>query len=51
MTHRGIVESVELYRPFGEQAVYFKTADGNLLRTPLSNVVKIPQGEQHGKLH
>jgi len=51
MTHRGIVESIELYRPFGEQAVYFKTTDGQVLRTPLSNVVKIPKGEQDGKLH
>lgn len=41
MTQSGIVESVSLYRPFGEHAVYFKTADNQLLRTPLSNVIKI----------
>jgi hypothetical protein len=45
MSHRGIVESVELYRPFGELAVYFRTADDQLLRTPMSNVIKIPKGE------
>lgn len=40
----GIVESVEYYRPFGELAVYYK--DGTkLMRTPISNVIKIPQGE------
>jgi hypothetical protein len=43
MRRRGVVESVELYRPFGEKAVYFRTADNQLLRTPISNIVKIPQ--------
>lgn len=42
MSHRGIVESVELYRPFNELAVYFRTANDQLLRTPISNVIKIP---------
>ena len=45
MSHHGIVESVELYRPFGELAVYFRTDSGLLLRTPVSNAVKIPQGQ------
>jgi hypothetical protein len=44
MSQRGIVESVELYRPFGQKAVYFRTQDNILLRTPISNVVVIPQG-------
>lgn len=44
MARRGIVENVELYRPFGELAVYFRTQDNILLRTPISNIVKIPQG-------
>ena len=44
MARRGIVENVELYRPFGELAVYFRTAENQLLRTPISNIVKIPQG-------
>lgn len=42
MSHCGIVESIEVYRPFGEPAVYFKTEDGQVLRTPISNTVKIP---------
>ena len=41
MSRRGIVESVELYRPFGSMAVYFRDALGTLLRTPIANVVKI----------
>lgn len=45
MGYRGIVESIEFYRPFGEPAVYFRTADNCLLRTPISNVIKIPKGE------
>ena len=45
MGYRGIVESVELYRPFGELAVYFRTEDDQLLRTPLSNVFRIPVSE------
>ncbi len=44
MSYRGIIESIELYRPFGEYAVYFRTADNQLLRTPISNVIKIPSG-------
>lgn len=44
LVSNGIVESVEYYRPFGELAVYYK--DGTrLMRTPISNVIKIPQGE------
>lgn len=45
MSRRGVVESVELYRPFGQLAVYFRTDDNQLLRTPLSNIVRIPLGE------
>lgn len=45
MSQRGIVESVELYRPFGELAVYFRDSNNQLLRTPISNVVRIPMGE------
>lgn len=41
--HRGIVESIEYYRPFGELAVYFRTGDNVLMRTPITNVIKIPQ--------
>jgi hypothetical protein len=41
----GIVESLEYYRPFGEMAVYFKDSNNRLLRTPFSNVFKIPQGD------
>ena len=41
---RGIVESIEYYRPFGTMAVYFATSDGTLMRTPLANVIKIPKG-------
>jgi hypothetical protein len=42
MNRRGVVESLELYRPFGEIAVYFRDHDQKLLRTPISNVVRIP---------
>jgi hypothetical protein len=45
MSRRGIVESVELYRPFNSLAVYFRTADDELLRTPVGNVVRIPVTE------
>lgn len=45
MSRRGLVESVELYRPFGELAVYFRSEEDQLLRTPLSNVVRIPVSE------
>lgn len=45
MSRRGIVESVELYRPFASLAVYFRTADDELLRTPVGNVVRIPVAE------
>lgn len=45
MSRRGIVESVELYRPFQQLAVYFRTVDNQLLRTPITNVVRIPIGE------
>ena len=41
----GIVESIEYYRPFGEMAVYYKDANNCLMRTPISNVIKIPYGE------
>jgi hypothetical protein len=42
MSRRGVVESVEIHRPFGEYAVYFRTEQDKLLRTPISNIVKIP---------
>jgi len=45
MSQRGIVESVELYRPFGELAVYFRDSSNQLLRTPISNIILIPKGE------
>ncbi len=45
MSRSGIVESIELYRPFNGLAVYFRTADDRLLRTPISNVMRIPQGD------
>lgn len=48
MSHHGIVESVELYRPFNSLAVYFRDSQGALLRTPISNVVKIPLSEAGG---
>lgn len=48
MAYHGIVESVELYRPFNEQAVYFRTTEGQLLRTPVSNVMRIPVNEIGG---
>ena len=41
-SHRGIVESIEYYRPFGELTVYFRTKDNQLLRTPVRNTMKIP---------
>jgi len=41
MSQRGVVESIEYYAPFGESAVYFRTGDNCLMRTPLSNIVKI----------
>lgn len=44
LVSNGIVESIEYYRPFGEMAVYYRNTDNVLLRTPISNVVKIPQG-------
>lgn len=44
MNRRGVVESLELYRPFGELAVYFRDGEQTLLRTPISNIVKIPKG-------
>ena len=44
LVSNGIVESIEYYRPFGEMAVYYKDGD-KLMRTPLSNVLKIPQGD------
>ena len=44
-SHRGIVESIEYYRPFGCLAVYFRDATNNLMRTPINNVIKIPSGE------
>lgn len=48
MSRRGIVESVELYRPFGSLAVYFITEDNQLFRTPIDNVVRIPVSEVGG---
>ena len=45
LVSNGIVESIEYYRPFGEMAVYYKDGDDKLMRTPISNVIKIPQGE------
>lgn len=44
MSRRGIVESVSLYRPFNGLAVYFRTSDNILLRTPIANIIKIPIG-------
>ena len=41
MSRRGIVESIELYRPFGSMAVYFRDNSGTLLRTPIANVIKV----------
>ena len=46
MVSNGIVESLEYYRPFNEMAVYFKDSNNRILRTPISNVFKIPQGEE-----
>jgi len=48
MSHSGIVESVELHRPFGELAVYFRTPDNQLLRTPINNTIRIPLDEATG---
>jgi hypothetical protein len=45
MLRRGIVESIELYRPFNKLAVYFRTSDNKLLRTPIDNVMRIPMSE------
>jgi len=48
MSHSGIVESVELYRPFNGLAVYFRTKDNQLMRTPVENVIRIPLDEATG---
>jgi hypothetical protein len=48
MSRSGIVESVELYRPFNSLAVYFRTEDRELLRTPIANVIRIPVQEVGG---
>lgn len=41
LVSNGIVESVEYYRPFGEMAVYYRSLDDKLMRTPISNVIKV----------
>ena len=48
MSRSGIVESIELYRPFNSLAVYFRTEDQELLRTPITNAMRIPLNEIGG---
>ena len=50
MSRRGIVESIELYRPFGSMAVYFRDNSGTLLRTPIANVIKVYEDSHKIKL-
>lgn len=41
MSRHGIVESIEIYRPFNGLTVYFRDSSGTLLRTPATNLIKI----------
>lgn len=46
----GVVEKIEFHEPFGEDAVYFRAADGVLRRTPVSNTSVESFSQDHMKM-